>query len=106
MNIDKFISMMESVKKQIQDKPSPIFRTMIYMGECFRNLGLPVKHMGKISITVNENFWEDEEKARYSIKIFCEILAEVKKHMDEEFGEDGMQIFVDSMRTMTFNFDG
>lgn len=82
----------------------PIAKAMSLMAENFRRLGLPLKHIGKIKVNINESFFEDEDKAKTIIILFCEVLKKIWDFLLEEFGEDAEYIFADMLKEQSLTY--
>jgi hypothetical protein len=76
------------------------FRILSHLREAFRKRGLPVKHLGKIKIQVDNSFWENEYLANQVIEKFSDVVLKIYAALVDEFGEDADFIFPDFINGM------
>ena len=84
----------------------PNWKVITHIADQFRLRDLPLKSIGKITVEVSDDFWEDEEEAKQYIENFCILLERLYKAIEEEFGEDADIIFSDmaSDFSLTYNY--
>ena len=101
------IDYLKNLLTEISEKPIadlPTFRAMFILADCFIEMGIPVKHIGKIKMDVAESFFKDEKKAKEVIKLWAQVVLKMKKGFELEFGSDAEQILADSMAQMSLSF--
>lgn len=75
-------------------RKTPSYRTLLLLSDKFSEYGLPLKYLGKMSISVGEEFFEDESEVEEYLDNFVSSLKKLHTALMEDFGEEGDKIFM------------
>ncbi len=64
----------------------PDVRLLIMFADAFALRDLPVKHVGKIRIDVDESFFEHEDLPQQIVDNISDFLEKLRNHLVEEIG--------------------
>jgi len=91
------------VKANLSEIPS--IKAMDILAEHFRDLKLPLVHIGKIKFDIDQGFFDDEDKAKEAIRLFALVILRMKQRFEDEFGEDiASYVLGDSMVGMKITY--
>lgn len=99
MKIDQIIDSLEGVLS-MQTEELPIVKALGILTEYFYQYKIPIKHIGKIKIDVDDTFFNDPDKANAALRNFALFIMRIHNIAVAEYGEDTEFIFGDMLSGM------
>lgn len=100
MKIDALLAELDKVRAGGLDA-LPSLKAFRLLKEEFEKYSIPIRHIGKIHLDIDETFFDDEDKARQVIAQFTMVILKIYLIVDKEFGHFSDDIFGDMLSQMS-----
>lgn len=84
-------------------RTTPSYKALLLLSDKFSKYGLPLKFLGKMSVSVGEEFFEDESEVEEYLENFVSSLKNLYTVLVEDFGEEGDEIFMNMASKSTLH---
>ena len=108
MNVLQKLDIMIADMSEIDPKTTPNFKVLIAIKNELHEAGYDhlIRHLGKMEINVNNEFWHDNDLAMRIIHNYVTVIVNISKTLENEFGViNADMLFPDMMKGMTIKYN-